>query len=78
VSRILVVEDERLIRWSLGQRLEQDGHRVPRCPVILMTARGGPDLFREAEKRGAFRILEKPFGLDTLVDLVEEALHPGA
>lgn len=116
MSRILVVDDEHLIRWSLSHRLEQDGHRVlladsaagaldqlsddidlvlldlklpdvddlsllgkikgqlPDCPVILMTAHGDPDLFREARLGGAFRTLEKPFGLDSLVDLVGEAL----
>jgi len=113
---ILVVEDERLIQWSLRERLEQDGYHVvladtgeqaldrfqepvglvlldlklpdtnglallkrlkklqPDCPVILMTAYGTPEIAREAMDNGVFQVVDKPFRLDDMAHLVDEAL----
>jgi len=113
---ILVVEDERLIQWSLRERLEQDGYHVvlaetgeqaldrfqepvglvlldlklpdtnglallkqlkkmqPKCQVILMTAYGTPEIAREAMDNGVFQVVDKPFRLDDMAHLVDEAL----
>jgi two-component system NtrC family response regulator len=113
---ILVVEDERLIQWSLRERLEQDGYHVvladtgeqaldrfqesvglvlldlklpdtnglallkrlkklqPKCQVILMTAYGTPEIAREAMDNGVFQVVDKPFRLDDMALLVDEAL----
>jgi len=113
---ILVVEDERLIQWSLRERLEQDGYHVvlaetgeqaldrfqepvglvlldlklpdtnglallkqlkkmqPKCHVILMTAYGTPEIAREAMDNGVFQVVDKPFRLDDMAHLVDEAL----
>ena len=121
IPRVLVVEDEPLIRWSLRERLEQQGYRVveaptgraaldcfrqgadlvlldwklpdidglvvlqrikhdcPDCPVIMMTAYGGEELDRQARTFGVQRVMDKPFNLDDMLQLVEEALtgaHP--
>ncbi len=46
-STALVVDDEDLIRWSLGQRLERDGHRVLEAASgaeALERAAGGVDV----------------------------------
>jgi DNA-binding NtrC family response regulator len=113
---ILVVEDERLIQWSLRERLEQDGYHVvladtgkqaldrfqepvrlvlldlklpdtnglallkrfkklqPACQVILMTAYGTPEIAREALDHGVYQVVDKPFRLDDMAHLVDEAL----
>ena len=49
-------------------RLGEIKGQLPHCPLNLMKAHGDPDLFREAENGGAFRILEKPFGLDSIAN----------
>lgn len=118
VLRVLVVDDEPLIRWSLAQTLTERGHyvveaadarstraaisdefdvvlldyrlpdsdslsllasiraRAPRTPVILMTAYGGPDVVRGALELGAYRVINKPFDMATVADLVAQA-HAG-
>ena len=118
MCRVLVVDDEPLIRWSLAQTLTERGHLVvetsdacstratlgegfdvvlldyrlpdsdnlsllasirsqaPRTPVILMTAYGAPDVVRGALELGAFRVINKPFDMATVADLVEQA-HAG-
>jgi DNA-binding NtrC family response regulator len=119
VCRVLVVDDEPLIRWSLAQTLTERGHRVvetsdacstraalgegfdvvlldyrlpdsdnlsllasirneaPRTPVILMTAYGAPEVVRGALELGAYRVINKPFDMATVADLVAQA-HAGA
>jgi DNA-binding NtrC family response regulator len=42
--------------------------RLPRVPVILVTAFGGPAVASEAARRGAYRYLEKPFRIGELLD----------
>jgi DNA-binding NtrC family response regulator len=47
--------------------------RAPRTQVILMTAFGTPDLKRRALDMGAFRVVDKPFGMQNVGALVGEA-----
>lgn len=52
-------------------RLRDLGYVVP---VIVITARPGPSIEREAFEKGAFCVLAKPFESEELLDCVERAL----
>jgi len=118
VARVLVVDDETLIRWSLAEMLSDRGHIVteagdgkealrvvtrganrpdvilldyrlpdsndlslfaaikrelPEIPIILMTAYGSPEITTGALALGAYRVVSKPFEVQDLVTLVQEA-----
>jgi two-component system response regulator HydG len=49
----------------------------PSRPVILMTAYGTIETAMESSGRGAFRYLTKPFRLDALARVLQEALSGG-
>lgn len=112
--RVLVVDDEPLIRWSIAETLGAAGHQVaeaedaasalraikdepgpdlvlldfrlpdsndlgllatiremaPDTTVIMMTAFGTPDVTAGALKLGASRVLNKPFNMHDLQDIV--------
>jgi DNA-binding NtrC family response regulator len=112
--RVLVVDDEPLIRWSIAETLGAAGHQVteaqdaasalkaladasgpdvvlldfrlpdsnnldllarirqiaPAASVIMMTAFGTPDVTAGALKLGASRVLNKPFNMRDLEDIV--------
>jgi DNA-binding NtrC family response regulator len=112
--RVLVVDDEPLIRWSIAETLGAAGHQVaeaedaasalraikdepgpdlvlldfrlpdsndlgllakirqmaPDTTVIMMTAFGTPDVTAGALKLGASRVLNKPFNMHDLEDIV--------
>ena len=116
--RVLVVEDEALIRWSITETLTQQGHSVveagsaasaikvladvpqafdvvlldlrlpdssdlallarirrlrPESAVVMMTAYGSPDLARHAVELGAYRVVDKPFDMQALEQLLRDA-----
>ena len=112
--RVLVVDDEPLIRWSIAETLGAAGHHVleaadaasalravadrpgpdlvlldfrlpdsndlgllakiremvPDAAVVMMTAFGTPDVTVGALKLGASRVLNKPFNMHDLEDVV--------
>lgn len=117
--RVLVIEDEPLIRWSCAETLTASGFPViegergemavavlanpnggaevvlldlmlpdsrdlsllallrrlaPAVPIIVMTAFPTPKVVAEAQRLGAFAVIEKPFDLNGLVPLVRRAL----
>jgi two-component system response regulator PilR (NtrC family) len=115
--RILVIEDEPLIRWSIAETLGDEGHTVmeatdaasavsaleqqdgidvvlldyrlpdssdlqllaqvrrlrPDSAVVMMTAYGTADMIEGALALGAYRVVGKPFDMQTLESLVVEA-----
>jgi two-component system response regulator AtoC len=116
--RVLVVDDEPLIRWSMSETLTDLGNNVveagdarsaiaavtdadipfdvvlldlrlpdshdlslltrlrqltPRTQFILMTAFGTTEVLQGAIKLGAFRVVGKPFEVNELASLVQEA-----
>jgi DNA-binding NtrC family response regulator len=118
-TRVLVVDDEPLVRWSIAETLAAHGRDIveasdansafaaildsahepdavlldlklpdsddlsllasvrrvlPGVPVILMTAFGTPEVLEDARRLGVFTVLDKPFDLDELDNLVERAL----
>jgi DNA-binding NtrC family response regulator len=119
--RILVVDDEPLIRWSVSETLAAHGHVVvdsgdaigarraidgdtlfdvvlldyrlpdsddlallawirdasPSAQIILMTAFGNPEMVRGALDLGAYKVIDKPFEMQAIADLVAEAHAAG-
>ena len=117
MPRVLVIDDEPLIRWALSERLVEAGYIVreasnaaeargilmtdlnpqvilldlrlpdvhdlallreirasrPNLPVVIMTAHGTPEDAREAERLGVFQFVSKPFDVNDMVSLVDEA-----
>ena len=115
--RVLVVDDEPLIRWSVTETLTERGFEVvetgdargarsavgdgqafdvvlldyrlpdsddlsllasirssaPRAQVIMMTAFGRPDMVRGALELGAYQVVNKPFEMQAIADLVAQA-----
>jgi DNA-binding NtrC family response regulator len=121
-TRVLVVDDEPLIRWSVSETLIERGYEVvetgdangarlavgddqpfdvvlldyrlpdsddlsllasirkatPAAQVILMTAFGRPDVVRGALDLGAYRVINKPFEMQSIADLVAQAHAAGS
>lgn len=113
--RILVVDDEPLIRWSIAETLGAAGHRVteaqdaasalealasgpnpdvvlldlrlpdsndlelltkirriaPAAAIVMMTAFGTPDVTANALEIGARKVLNKPFDMHDLEQIVD-------
>jgi DNA-binding NtrC family response regulator len=115
--KVLVVDDEPLIRWSVRRGLTRHGHEVheatsaaetldtlsvngpfdavvldyrlpdrrdlsllrqvreasPGSTVVMMTAYGEPGMREEAAALGALTVIDKPFQVAELVQLIESA-----
>jgi DNA-binding NtrC family response regulator len=116
-TKVLVVDDEPLIRWSLSRGLTKRGHEVreaasaaeamnvlsseagfdavlldyrlpdrndlsllrsvrelvPTARVLMMTAYGEPGMREEALALGALTVVDKPFQITEVVELIESA-----
>lgn len=53
--------------------VSQIGARAPALPVILLTAHGSENLVRIASSRGACGCLSKPFDIDEIARVIEQA-----
>lgn len=61
-----------------GLELVRQLHEVrPRLPVLLMTAHGTIETAIEATKRGAYDYLQKPFEMEELLGLLNQAVEAG-
>ncbi len=69
-----VVTDVRMPGIDGMELLRQLNSGTRRLPVIVMTGHGDVPLAGEAMKLGALDFLEKPFGDDRLVGMIETAL----
>src|ERR1700690_2207420 len=72
------VADIRMPGPSGFEFLQTLKERLPRLPVIIMTAYSDLDSAVAAFQGGAFEYLPKPFDVDTAVELVRRALAEGS
>jgi DNA-binding NtrC family response regulator len=115
---VLVIEDERLIRWAIAETLADAGHTTieasdactalaaltashaavdvivldyrlpdsndltllaclrrlaPACPIVLITAHGTPEVYRNARALGVFEVLGTPFDMRDFAAVVRKA-----
>jgi CheY-like chemotaxis protein len=70
----LLISDVRMPEVSGLDLLVETKKKFPRTKVIIMTAYGSSDVQREANERGCFRYLEKPFEINDLREMILEAL----
>jgi two-component system nitrogen regulation response regulator GlnG len=70
---MVVLLDLRLPDVTDLSLLREIRERLPQIPVIVITAHGTPEDTREARKLGVFRVVDKPFDVTEVVQLVAEA-----
>jgi two-component system NtrC family response regulator len=71
----LVVTDLRMPRVSGMELLLQVKELAPDVPVVVITAHGNVEVAVQAMQAGAYDFIEKPFGRDVLLLVVERALE---
>ena len=69
----VVLLDYRLPDSADLRLLEKIRRLAPTSQVIMITAHHSPELFRGAAALGAFRVISKPFEVETVAALVNEA-----
>lgn len=74
----LLVTDVQMPGWTGLQALEWTKRHNPDVEVILITAFGDPDLHARAAALGARAVLDKPFDLVTLKQVVASLPASGA
>lgn len=70
----LVVADVRMPELTGLQVLERMRGADPFTPYIVVTAFGSPETRRAAARLGAIAVLDKPFEIEALLRLVEDAI----
>jgi len=70
----LVITDLRMPAFS-GRGVLALASALPKLPVIIITAFGGPQVEAQALQLGAFAFLEKPVAAAELVDVVKRAIE---
>ena len=70
----VVITDLRMPTFS-GRGVLALASALPKLPVIIITAYGGPDVEAQALRLGAFAFLQKPVAAAELVDVVKRALE---
>jgi DNA-binding NtrC family response regulator len=69
----VVLLDYRLPDSADLRLLEKVRHLTPSSQVIMITAHNSPELAQGAVALGAYRVVSKPFEVDTLAALVNQA-----
>lgn len=72
----LVISDVRMPLITGMEVLSKVQSEVQKVPFILITAFGSPSLHAEAKLLGAVAVLDKPFELDDLKNIVEKIVPP--
>lgn len=70
----LVVTDVRMPEVSGLELLQKIKQKFPYTKVVIMTAYGSSDVQKEANTRGCFQYIEKPFEIGDLKEIITEAL----
>lgn len=71
----LIVSDVRMPGYD-GLAVLEALHRAgTRVPVVLISAFADEELREQARRAGAFAVVEKPFEIDTLLAVVDEAVR---
>jgi DNA-binding NtrC family response regulator len=73
----VVITDLRMPVFS-GRGVLALASALPKLPVIIITAFGGPDVEAQALQLGAFALLEKPVAASELVNVVKRAIGAGS
>ncbi len=73
----LLISDVEMPRSSGLRVLAAVKRSFPHLPVVLITAFGSAEVHREARRLGAAAVLDKPFGISDLRDLVRRLLALG-
>jgi DNA-binding NtrC family response regulator len=69
----VVLLDYRLPDSADLRLLEKVRHMTPTSQVIMITAHNSPELAQGAAALGAYRVISKPFEVDSLAALVNQA-----
>ena len=69
----IVLLDYRLPDSADLRLLERVRHLAPTSQVIMITAHNSPELAQGATALGAYRVVSKPFEVETLAALVNQA-----
>jgi len=69
----VVLLDYRLPDSADLRLLEKVRHLAPTSQVIMITAHNSPELLQGATALGAYRVISKPFEVESLAALVNEA-----
>lgn len=70
----LVLTDLRMPGWPGLEALAKVGQMPGMPPFILFTAFGDEDTHKRARELGAVTLLDKPFDIDYLLEIVEQVL----